>query len=434
MALVDRIQPRWILIAGWVAFVLCAYPGFMSVDSGLQLFDVRNGVYTDTYPPVMTGIWSLLEWVIAGPFPMLALQSGLFLFGLASLLGRLLTPRAAATTAVGVVLFPPVLAPMAVIWPDPLLTGSLVAGTALILATDLRARIVGLALLGLAIACRPEVTFAVIPLAGLAAARELPTLSRIARIGVTVGLVLVLALLARGAEWALTDKPTYTWQQALMMPDVASTLRRVHPPSDQSVEKLVAPMRLADVPGAAERLRRGRDALDWWALAHGDKRVFEPVTTEEQRAALATTWRHVITHKPLGYLRHRLEMTKALLGLKGAYNPVFDDLGDPALLEPLHHRATPSAWQSVSKPIVRAFAKTPLFWPILYLVLAIALIVVARGIPLLRALAISGVVYEVTWMFLAPGGDFRFSHWLVAASTIAGVALLVRRRYASALR
>jgi hypothetical protein len=88
--------PTTYLVAGWIAFTLGAYPGYLSTDSTLQLYTVRSGDYTD-YAPLMTAIWSLLEWVVSGPFPMLALQSGLFLFGLAAILRTVLSPRAAAS-------------------------------------------------------------------------------------------------------------------------------------------------------------------------------------------------------------------------------------------------------------------------------------------------------------------------------------------------
>src|SRR5260221_10905741 len=129
MTLGDRAQqvlrwlaarsPRQIVVAGWIVFVLGSYPGYMSKDSATQLFTVRSGDYTD-YSPVMTALWGAFEYVFSGPFPMLLLQSGLFLFGLVAILRAVLSPRAAAVTASCVLLFPPVFSVMAVIWPDAL--------------------------------------------------------------------------------------------------------------------------------------------------------------------------------------------------------------------------------------------------------------------------------------------------------------------------
>ena len=423
-------SPRFVLLTSWIVFGLSSYPGYMSVDSALQLFAVRNGVYTDGHPTVMTGIWSILEILFAGPAPMLALQSALFLFGLYALLRRVLSERAAALTAGGILMFPPVFAPMAVIWPDPLLAGALVAGTACVLASQLRIRIAGCVLFVVALGCRPEIAFALIPLVLLAVRHELPTISRLMRAGITVGLVLVLVLVARVADWALTDTKTYAWEQTVVETDIASILRRARIPTDPEIDRVLAGVPIANVDGAYDRLRRGRDALDGFPLSHGDKRVFEPIANDDQADAVTSAWRRLILRYPGAYLKHRQVMTKYLLGFGDAWSPVYQDFGDPELLAPLHHRATPSTWQEVTQAIVSTTAKTPLFWPWLYLVLALALLAyLARKEPMLRALATSGFIYEVTWFFVAPGADYRYSHWLVATTTVAGMALLVRRRW-----
>jgi hypothetical protein len=417
-------SPRTWLLVGWVIFALCSYPGYMSVESGLQLFAVRTGVYTDALPPVMTGVWSLLELVFAGPFPMLALQSGLFLFGLAAILRTVMTPRAAALTACGVLLFPPVFAVMAVIWPDPLLAGCLLAATGALLDGRRGWQIAGGVLLVIACGCRPEIAPALIPLVLVA----IPKSVWWKRAAIAVAAVLVVAGAARVTEWALTDTKTYEWQQRLLYPDLVSTLRKGRPNPTQLAE-LIDGLPKADTVDVDTRLIRGRDALDVWGLTHGDKRVFEPITSDEQASALASAWRRAIAAYPLGYLKHRRVMTWHMLGITGGWDPVFDDFGDVALLAPLHHRAIPSDWQRAWQTIVRGVAATPLFRPYLYVVLALALLYFSRKQHVLRLLVASGVVYEVTWFFVAPTAEYRWSHWLITVSVAVGVALLVARRW-----
>ncbi len=415
----ERSPKTWLFV-GWIVFGLCSYPGYMSIDSGLQLFDVRNGVYTDAFPPVMTGVWSLLELVFAGPAPMLALQSGLFLFGLAAILRTVMSPRAAALTACGVLLFPPVFSVMAVIWPDPLLAGCLLAGTGALLDGRRGWQIAGGALFVLACACRPEAIFAVIPLV-LVAIRDGAWWKRL---GIALAATLALAGVARIAEWALTDTKTYDWQERLLLPDTVSTLRKGHP-TPERLAQLIDGMPKAATADADERLSRGRDVLEAWSLTHGEKRVFEPITTDEHADALAAAWRRAIAAYPLGYIKHRRVVTWHLLGISGKWNPVYDDFGDVALLAPLHHRAIPSDLQLGWQAVVRGVAETPLFRPYLYLVLALALLYLARKQRVLRLVAVSGLVYELTLMFLAPGPDYRYSHWLVTSATAVAIALLV---------
>ncbi len=417
-------SPLAFLGAGWAVFVLGSYPGYLSVVSTLQLYTVRSGDYSD-YAPVMTALWSALEYVVAGPFPMLALQSGLFLFGLYGILRKLLSPRAAAITASAVLLFPPVFAPMAVIWPDSLMAGALLAGTAALLDGRRGMQIAAAACFVTACSCHPEVVFALIPLLALV----VPKSTWWKRIAITLGLVIAVAAAARGADETLTVVDNYEWRQNLMWPDVAGTLRRAKVKDDHKLDVAFAGVPLAaDLPTVKQRLLAKKDALDAWALANGKDAIFAEVMDDDQAHNLARSWKHVITHYPGAYLVHRWSMTRAMLGLgSGTFAPVYDEFGDPGLLQPLHHRATESDWQHGMRYVVRTVAKTPLFRPWLYLVLAIVALVLARRILLLRTLALSGLIYQLTMAVFAPSPEYRFSHWLVTAATVALAALIASR-------
>src|SRR5512147_1784246 len=122
---IDRVvTPRVILVAGWCWFLVYAYPGFMSYDSVYQLSQARClEPMTEWHPPMMGVIWRYLDMLIAGPFLMLVLQSVLFLIGLSKLLGHVMSRRAAAITAVIVLLLPQNIIVMAVIWKDSQMAG-----------------------------------------------------------------------------------------------------------------------------------------------------------------------------------------------------------------------------------------------------------------------------------------------------------------------
>lgn len=418
-------SPTTFLIAGWVVFFLGSYPGYLSFESTMQLFDVRNGVYTDAHPAVMTGLWSLLEFVATGPFPMLALQSGLFLFGLAAILRTALSPRAAAITAAAVLLFPPVFSPMAVIWPDSLMAGALLAGAGALLEPRWSWRIAGGALLAIACACRPEAALAIIPIVVLAVPRG----SWPRRASIALAISIGLASVARLADWALTDTETYTWKQSLMVTDLVGTLRRARLTDEVAVTAALDGLPIADRSTIRDQLGGGHDVIDWWPLTHGDQRMFDLITTDEQSGALSAAWRRAISEHPRTYFAHRWLMTRNLLGVAGRWDPVFDSFGDFELLAPLHHRATSSDWQYGMQQVVRAFARTPLFRPWLYLLLAVVAVILARRERVLRAVIASGLIYEVTLMVLAPSPDFRFSHWLICSTCTVLAAMIAVRRW-----
>src|SRR5204863_7232960 len=141
-----------------------------------------------------------------------------FLIGLYLILRRALsTPRRAAVAACLVFLFPPVLAPMGVIWKDCLMAGMFLLGTAAMFDDRRWVRGLGLAAFLLATAVRYNAPAATLPLAvllfwwsweqgirryGLAIA---------AWVGVTIG--------ALGIGAAITDQPMYIWHGSLALMD-----------------------------------------------------------------------------------------------------------------------------------------------------------------------------------------------------------------------
>ena len=345
------------------------------------------------------------------------LQSGLLLFGLHAILRRVLAPRPAALVSAGVLLIPPVFSPMAVIWPDSLLAGALLAATGALLDARRAWKIAGGVLLAIACACRPEIVLALAPLVFLG----LPAMSRWKRTGIALSIVIAAALLARLGSLALTDDDKHAWHQDLMLTDVVDTLHRAHV---KDPARALAGLTLLD----PTHIVRGAESFDPFPLTNGPQRVIDPIATDDQQDALAADWRAAITAHPRAYLFHRWALFRHSLGFMKLWEPVYASFGDPALLAPLHHRASPSDWQVGWNAIVGVLARTPLFKPWLFLLLAIAGVVLARDRRLLRNLAISGIVYELTLFVLVPTAEYRFSHWLVTTATIVLAAWAVARK------
>ena len=87
----QRVGARSILLAGWLLFLLYAYPGYMDTAAVDMLIDSRYRQISDWHSPMMTWVWEVVGLVIAGPAGMLLLQSGLFLFGARALLARVMS-------------------------------------------------------------------------------------------------------------------------------------------------------------------------------------------------------------------------------------------------------------------------------------------------------------------------------------------------------
>ena len=339
--------PRVVLVAGWIVFVLGCYPGYLSYVSATQLGEVRSGVFSDAHPAVMTQLWSWAEYVAAGPFPMLALQSGLALFGLAAIARGTLSARAAVVVAVAIVLFPPVFAPLAVIWPESLLAGCLLAGTAALCIPGRRYQIAGAIALVVACACRLEAALAIIPIVALAVpakARWRGSRSRSGSASRSPG----SAGWPTGCLWIARA----TTSRRCSCPTWSARCGRAH------VSELVGARRpRGRRSGACSRAPRDRSRCLRLAdqLTHGDRpaRRADHDRRELRRPALC-----VVAHGRQPSRRvpgaSRAAVDPRARRERSGMEPVFDSFGDPEMIFPLHHRATPSDWQIGMRAIVRA--------------------------------------------------------------------------------
>ncbi len=149
-------RTRWILLAGWTLFVIHAYPGLVSPAAIAELTNARTRDFVaGVEPAAVTALWAALDFVIAGPFGMIAAASLCLLGGTYSLAKRSgVAETRAALLAACVLLFPPVLAGISIASGFMLFAGFSVLGTALVAGECRWARAGGLALLSLAATMR----------------------------------------------------------------------------------------------------------------------------------------------------------------------------------------------------------------------------------------------------------------------------------------
>jgi len=203
------LSPRTILAIGWGLFAIHAYPGLMAADSFSQLAGARSCTFTGDEPPMLQAIWAVLDRIIAGPFPMLALQSMTFVVGAFLLARRLVQPRAAALCAVLVLLSPPVLATIAVVCTHALLAGLVLLGAACVVDERARIRGIGIGVLAVAAAVRYNAPIATLPvLVSLLATRLQGVSWRRHAIAFAVWVATVVA--ACGANAALSTRSETT--------------------------------------------------------------------------------------------------------------------------------------------------------------------------------------------------------------------------------
>lgn len=433
--------PPWlVLVIAWLVLVVYAFPGQMTQDSWDHLTEARKDIFTDGHPPAIDLLFRWADYVIAGPFLMLVLQSVPLLVGLFLIARRAFSPRGAAWAAAGLFVFPPVMMPMAVIWKDSLMAGFLALGAGALLAEgSRRVRVLGLAAMFVASAVRYNAFAATLPLIVLLFEWRAgaPALRRYA---IAAAAWLAVTLAAFGVNKLLTDKPMYIWHSSLAVYDIVGTLNYVDGEySDAELEQLLAGTDLLvhrDIHKTMRALYTPRDFLPitndaknaLWGLPISG---FDPAP-ERVRDAVARVWWDVITSHVGAYVRHRLAVTGAVLSLGTSRVPGAITRRD-AFRWPqyVHDMGQGTGWSKLQGKWTRAMSwiwrNTPIFVPWIYVVLSLVLIPLARRHRDVLALLLSGLVFESTLVLLAPSPDYRYSHWMVIAACIAIVVMTARR-------
>lgn len=424
-----RFQPAVILAAGWAAFLVYAYPGTLTFDSIDILIQARAGSYRDDQPAVVTALWALVEHVIAGPFGMLVIQSVALLAGLYLVFRKTFEARGAAIAAVAVFLFPPVMTPMTAIWKDPLMAGLLVLGTGCLLH---RKNIAGLVVLMVAGAVRfnaPAATLA--PVVLLLAWRW----TGWRRYAIAAAAWAVTAAAALWVNPALADRQTYAWSNTVAIYDITGTLARVDEtvPDDKLRELLAGSGLLVDRDIHAT-IRALFDPKDYLKLVTDPHRALWHFSLENEappppefRAAMARTWKWVVTTYPAAFLVHRLRTLDLVLDSDGGGVPWRGE-AQKELRAAMHLPNGANALQvAIYRQLVKLERRSHIFTPWVYFLVAIILLPIAWRERDVLALLASALAYEGTLLAFAATRDYRYSHWLVTACCIAIVTLTARR-------
>ena len=420
MRLGDRLSARGILIAGYLVFLLYAYPGFMSWDAMTQLAQARRDVYSDDHPPAMAVLWHVLEHVLRGPLPMFLLGSVPFVVATHRLFATRMTVRAAAVAATLVLWFPPVGSVLAAIYKDTLMASLLMAAVPLLVA---RKNAAGLALVCAATAMRYNAIAATLPIVlllcdlGRAGWRRY-ALALAAWLGVTVA--------AMAVNGALADTSKHYWYKTHALMDIADTLAKSRDYSDADITRELDGVKLTHTTDIQAWLRGIYKPVDFRHLDRDATQIFELPETPDERAGVARAWKRVIADNPGAYLHYRLDNFIMLLRLDHAvYDnaPIAISLRYHEDFHEVEHDLTAARIQAAMMEAIRKLSRTHVFDPYPYAIVALALLVVAarRRDAIVAALALSGLAYEAAWFVLAPTADFRYSQWMIACTVVAAV-------------
>jgi hypothetical protein len=443
---VEKMTPRRILVAGWALMLVYAYPGFMSYDSVLQLLQARDRVYVGGHPPMMGVLWGAVDALIPGPFGMLVIQVSCFLAGAYLLLARRMSERAAAITAVVVMLAPPVSAVLGVIWKDSQMLGFLTLGTALLLSSRRGVRVAGLGLVFAATAMRYNAPFVTLPLVVLLFEWR-PRMRWYARYGIALAAWLGITLAANVANTRLADDHIDPWHDGIALFDITGTLRYAPELSDDELRQALegTPLLVHDaIQATARGVQRPEDLDEHTLLTFGSGEyvpalwvtalhLFAPPQTDAQRAAIGRAWRTIVLGHLGAFATYRWHVTRERIHLGDRTTPSatyiwFTDVLDAeSSARATEHNAVPSKLQAKLRTWMIAVGDSLLFRPWIYLAILVVMLAFAWRDRLTLALALSGLANEAALFLIAPTIDYRYSIWLVL-STLLVVAMLVASR------
>lgn len=429
---IDRlITDRMILVVGWVWFLVYGYPGYMSYDSAYELAQARHiEKMNDWHPPLFSILWRFTDAIVAGPFPMLVIQSVVFVIGVRALLRRVLPGRAGAVVTVVVLLAPPTIVVFGVIWKDALMAGSLVSGIACLFSQRRPWRIAGYAFIFIATALRYNSAAATLPIV-IAQFGYLSAMPKWRRLALASALWVAIALAALLFNNHFVEEHKYPWQTSVAMIDIAGVLRYAPSIDNDQLLRDTAGVPWHGTDNIQARARTGYSPLHTFlTLTAEPGQMFEYPHSDAELAAMTAAWKKLVFAYPRAYIHHRLSVFRAQMSSDSGL--VWDGFTDPVYIDLLGHRAIHSTVQQKWVDAMFWFEHTIVFRSSFYFLIALGLLPLCRRNRLALVLLASGIVYELGFLVAAPAVGFRYSQWLAECTMLAVVILFVSRFRAGA--
>jgi len=396
------------------------FPGFMSVDSLTQYGASKNLVLDDWQPPIMSGLWSVLNMVFSGPEGLLFFHQTLLWLGL-YLWYRHFSERCCSWMLLLVGFLPWVANFSGVLWKDVgmafalLLVSGIAAGK-----RSLARGTLALLLLFYAVNLRQNAILAALPITVYWLYRWAPGMPHWRR-ALLVAMTLGLALIGGAVLNYKILKAERTHPSSYMMIDDLAFV------SLYTRTSLIPGVTLDEIQDCAGR-RLGQTNLVGKSFCLGEKMA--PRGGAVPAETLEHAWREAVTKNLSDYAAFRVAAFGYLLRSPLAAPYYIWQPGIAPNSLGVSAQRTPFA-SYVESAVAAAAQQAPyLFKPYWWLWLGLVLLLytpVMSHSPArsaVRALALSSVSYIAGYLPVTPMADFRYVYWSVLASTLA-VALSI---------
>lgn len=414
----------WLVLLLALAGSLAYWPGLVTWDSLRQYDQALSGQFDDWHPPVMEWLWRQMLPLAHSPAPMLLLQLGLYGCGSAMLI-HVMQRQRRYRTALAVAcctLQPIVIALMATIIKDSLMTGALLCAVGLVAVAE-QARssraAVGIRLLAFvfclfAATLRFNAFLAIAPLALWA----LPPCARtdwrkILLSGMAVTALMVAAMPAANA---LIGAERSDVQLSLVIFDLAGI-------TEHSGVNVFPPLGIADTVEVNHRCYSPVkwDSYSWWVddLCPINFELIRRYVHEHHVNPIGL-WLSAIARHPLAYIAHRTShwnINSRFLVAEEVERPVQVE----APPNEWHFAVTPTVGVKLVDTLALASAHSPLGWPWFWMTVMAAQLWFRRRhtCDLATILAISALFYGLGYAVFSVASELRYYHLTICAGALA---------------
>lgn len=404
------------------------YPGWLTFDSASQLWQARNGLFTDVQPPFGAAAWSVLLRLGLPPGALLVAHVGAMGAGLGLLAASLRADlRWPALVVPMLILWPPFLLVIAHLWADVGLAAALVLGFGLLAYARSR-RSSALAWTALV----PLFYAAAVRHNGLAALppalwlwTELvvsPNASRVRRFALVVVATLLVGLTARTANFLLATEHYSAWAPTAIW-DLAAV--------SVATDRMLLPVGVRGPDMSIGELRAALDHDQALTLLGGTRSginsgVITPIP-EPQRTELLRRWLRLPFDAPRAWGEHRWAVAWSLFGPQRADKPTQMFMAPDNVAFRDNPPVTPSD-RRLNRALIdfgQAWRTSLLCTPLTYMALGLVSMALAwrratrAQCESIVAIVISGFLYAAPLIVIAPSAEYRYAFWPMLSGALA---------------
>ncbi len=415
------------IVIVWGLILYAIYPGFMSYDSFHALREARGTVQGGTYPPFVSYVWRIFDFVWPGPTFMMIAQNFLLLFSIGVLLKKLnYSDKAIVLLITFIAWLPPILGTMIVVWKDVSVAACFCASIACFKSAETNPYknfliSLGIIFLFCGAAFRFNAISGVLPLLMWLSYKRFFSKWGMAKSCLSSFIIFVAIL---GGVNSLNSYRFPSFEK--LAPNKGFDVIMAYDLVGISVVRSKTVDAISDLttgkPIAIEYLKNIYEPRHINITIDNDKENRIAFLKSASSSNLRKTWFSEVANNPLAYLKHRTTVFSQLIGATAM--PMFYPTHGRVDQNELGITQHPNKLTTLLLKYISGSSYTLMCKPWFYYLIGFMTLVFAtalkRKIDLVTMFFIflSGILYISPFFFIAPAADLRYNLWAVTAMLI----------------